>query len=478
MLLMDIKLKILLLKIHNYYFIKNIIFFILINYIEKMATNKKVEKVLVEKVLIVVDVANCFIAKGSFAQHQLDKNQLSENYEQIKQISNLIDNNNHIIFTRDFHPQYHASLAYGINKDNKPANYNVTYPFHCRDLSRTCFNNTKNLKNKKSYQDPSTIKHDSIIEYFNKNIENIPTELITKIMLNNMYESNILNIFLQTKILDQQIIGPNLTFLYYGTKYYKTIYELTKDEKYTIGLYLDNKPHLKEPSIKLIDIKDPLIVDKKTFVQLTKGQFCNYESYSAFNYHLKLTNNRNISKPSKIPLKADKNNSTGLNEYISKKILNNNNKKNNSIIDITVCGLVGDICVINTILQGYLMIKKVYRLDNYKFTYSLAGTLFVGGGNNGFQLKPIINDAFFNAMEKRILYLLLNETYQEDIQYFNEFEFDLLDYEGKIIGNFSIIIDSNNDSNNGKITIVYKHKNIESYEKIKKFNSLFNENEF
>ena len=409
-------------------------------------SNKKVEKVL-----IVVDVANCFIAKGSFAQHKLDKNQLYENYEQIKQISNLIDNNNHIIFTRDFHPQYHASLAYGKNKNNQEANYGVTFPYHCRDLSRTCFNtnntnntnNKKNIKNKKGYQDPSNIKHDSIIEYFKKNIENIPSELITKIMLNNIPENNIL--VTNIDILNQQIIGPNLTFLYYGTKYYKTIHKLTQNEEHTIGLSnLNDTSHSKEPSLKLIDIKNPLIIDNKRFVQLTKGQFCGYESYSAFNYHLKLTNHRNGTKTSKIPLVADIKNSTGLNEYILENILkkNNNNKNNNNpIIDITVCGLVGDICVINTVLQGYLMIKKVYKLEKkYKFIYSLAGTLFVGGGANGFQLKPTIDDVFFRNMEKRIHYLLSNEIALNDLILFNDFTFSLLDYEEKNIGSFNISV--------------------------------------
>lgn len=407
-----------------------------------MASNKKVEKVL-----IIVDVANCFIAKGSFAMHQLNKNQLYENYEQIKQISNLIDNNDHIIFTRDFHPQYHASLAYGKNKKNQDANYNVTYPFHCRDLGRVCFNIEKN-KNKEGYQDSSTIEHDSIIEYFKKNIENIPSELITKIMLNNIPENNNNKI----NILKQKIIGPNLTFLYYGTKYYKTIYKLTQNEDYTIGLSnSNNKSHFKEPSLELIDIKTPLIIDNKSFVQLTKGQFCNYESYSAFNYHLGLTNPRNGKETSKIALPANKENSTGLNEYILKNIFKNNTNKNISI-DITVCGLVGDICVINTILQGYLMIKKVYKLERkYSFTYSLAGTLFVGGGANGFELKPTIDDHFFEKMKDRIHYLLSNEIALEDLMSFNNFIFCLLDYEEKNIGCFNISVYKHTDINESSL---------------------------
>lgn len=96
--------------------------------------------------ILIVDVANCFISNGSFDFHKLNQNKLDENYKQIKEISNLIDNNN-IVFTRDFHPHYHSSLAYEENN----LNFSVTYSIHCRNTNRACFN--KPLPNKKNNYD-------------------------------------------------------------------------------------------------------------------------------------------------------------------------------------------------------------------------------------------------------------------------------------------------------------------------------------
>ena len=400
----------------------------------------------VSKILIVVDVANCFISKGSFDFHQLNENKLDKNYQQIKEIVNLIDKNQHIVFTRDFHPQYHASLAYGTELKNKGPDWSVTYPTHCRNLERKCYNNGKlGIINKNS------IEYDSIGKYMAENIENIPEEIISKIMLND-------KVYPKLYILDKPIIGPELTFLYYGTKYFNVIDELLKNGKtYEIGLKLVNnsKNHKNEPNLEYINWnKDPFRFrdNTKTFIQLTKGQFCNYESYSAFNYHLKLTNNRNNTELKKEGIEAQEKNSTGLYEYITKKLPSEN-------IEFTICGLVGDICVINTVLQGYLMVKKVYmNSKNIKFIYSLAGTLFVGNGINGFQLRPEINNDFIKLMKLRIKYLLENETFNDDLIYYEGFTFDLLDYESNKAGSFIIKIGERISTNNNKQ--IFKVKSI------------------
>jgi hypothetical protein len=174
-----------------------------------------------------------------------------------------------------------------------------------------------------------------------------------------------------------------------------------------------------------------------------------------------LNGGKNITK--KEGLQALEKYSTGLYEYITKKT----SKK----IEFTVCGLVGDICVINTVLQGYLMVKKVYNnSQNIKFIYSLAGTLFIGGGANGFQLKPEINDDFIKSMKLRIKYLLENETFNDDLIYYEGFTFDLLDYESNKSGSFTIKIGERISTNNKKI---YKVKNI-SYKFNKNFNNVKN----
>jgi hypothetical protein len=112
------------------------------------------------------------------------------------------------------------------------------------------------------------------------------------------------------------------------------------------------------------------------FITLTKGERCDQESYSAFNYH----NNYDITNPSKPIIdtnfnSVDKNQSTGLWEWIL------NNKGNAKKINITVCGLVGNVCVMHSILQGKAMWEKLYKTENpgieVDFCFSLVGTLFL-----------------------------------------------------------------------------------------------------
>ena len=110
------------------------------------------------------------------------------------------------------------------------------------------------------------------------------------------------------------------------------------------------------------------------FVELTKGERCDEESYSAFNYHVKY-NSTNPKEPVKdLPFPPTKDQSTGLFEWI----LNNKGEANK--INIAVCGLLGNVCVLDTVLQGMQMWEEVYSSENtdinVEFTFSLKGTYF------------------------------------------------------------------------------------------------------
>jgi hypothetical protein len=116
--------------------------------------------------------------------------------------------------------------------------------------------------------------------------------------------------------------------------------------------------------------------DKNTkFVALTKGERCDQESYSAFNYHVayKLIPGKlevmNVAPPA-----FDEKNSTGLWEWILA------NRGDAEVIEIYVCGLVGNVCVIQSVLQGMAIWKHYYQAKNPKisvqFKFSLLGTRF------------------------------------------------------------------------------------------------------
>ena len=128
---------------------------------------------------------------------------------------------------------------------------------------------------------------------------------------------------------------------------------------------------------RVLNVQDeppPLEVNGKKYISLTKGERCDKESYSAFNYHIKYTYNdpANPAKENIDPFSA--NESTGLWEWIL------NNRDGNNEITVTVCGLVGNVCVMHSLLQGIALWNNVYSKENptvnIKFVYSLKGTRF------------------------------------------------------------------------------------------------------
>ena len=227
----------------------------------------------------------------------------------------------------------------------------------------------------------------------------------------------------------------------------------------------------------------------KKFIQLVKGQLCNYESYSAFNYHLRIVpgNNNNQKKTFKseyITKEYDDSGkisklSTGLFEYILKC------EKTN--IEITVCGLVGDVCVLYTVIEGLIMWNKYYinngsgngmnsknyinngmnskrstgnntdifskeGISNYNnnnnnnnnnsknviFNYSLCGTKFTGIDFLGFTgIFPNITD-FPRQICIRLNNLDIPIDYKEFIC------FNVLDYDGNLLG--TVLYDNNDDN--------------------------------
>ena len=370
------------------------------------------------KVLVVVDVQNCFIAGGSYGGHEknsIDGTKLKNSINQIMEISELIDNNDSIILTRDYHPINHLSIG---NGKKVAINYDATHPTHCLNTnSKACLRKEKSGKNLGlTNKEISNIRSRSYIS-----IEDYLEEKFNIIKFKNNKNNNkneLKEAFLEIpkELYKQKIIGTNLSWLYSITKYGNIISELM-NKKIPIGIKLQDKSI--KPKFSNITIPKPYEVNGKKFIELVKGQLCSYESYSAFNYHLKLeksenkTNNGLVKYSSRYIIpeyekdKKLKDLSTGLFEYIL-----NTTKKN---IEITVCGLVGEICVINTIVEGLIMWNLEYSKIKKKssffgmsttttnsdkkviFNYSLSGTLFTGLGLFGFN-QTVKQTDFFNKI--------------------------------------------------------------------------------
>ena len=322
-------------------------------------------------ILIVVDVQNCFIQGGSMGSQ--DNTQLQRSIDQIKEIETLIDENELIIFTRDFHPTGHKSF---IERDG-------LFEPHCRNNNATCYiyNDCDFIDSHNRTPDPITL-------------ENL---IISK--------SGLSQLDFNTHDHNLSIIGTDISYLFLATKYRTNILELIEEKNInvqkellsseeiikkrktskTIGLtnnqiVKSSNNHIYEPLKSNINYELNIDRDKnKYFYQLTKGEYCDYESYSAFNYHLDFTQGAKKSKD----IQCDEEYTTGLCEFIEHFIKTKN--YNDKIPKITVCGLVGNVCVMHTVHQGLIMTKlkcnnnkNLYpHLANSEFYYSCPGTLWL-----------------------------------------------------------------------------------------------------
>jgi len=479
----------------------------------------------IEKVLVVVDFQNCFISGGSFGYHSLKKQDFNDSMKQTFEIEKLINVNDNIIFTRDYHPIGHRSI--GNNKEIK-INYDTTWPSHCLNIKSTC---PKNITNNYSNTNSSILEREyiTVSKFFDKpEVKNNSKSYLNKLSNKDKFLTNFGN---------KSIIGTQLSFTLYFTKYGNIISELVELDK-PIGItskksvspnyntthiaantfqpimYYENR---RNTGSNIVNTTGRNIVNTgrnivnnigntgrntvnnigntgknsmgKKFIQLVKGQLCNYESYSAFNYHLRIVpgNNNNQKKTFKseyITKEYDDSGkisklSTGLFEYILKC------EKTN--IEITVCGLVGDVCVLYTVIEGLIMWNKYYinngsgngmnsknyinngmnskrstgnntdifskeGISNYNnnnnnnnnnsknviFNYSLCGTKFTGIDFLGFTgIFPNITD-FPRQICIRLNNLDIPIDYKEFIC------FNVLDYDGNLLG--TVLYDNNDDN--------------------------------
>jgi nicotinamidase-related amidase len=395
-----------------------------------------------EKVLVIVDVQNGFIKGGSFGYHNQELQNLELSIQQTRQIDKLIDENNTIIFTRDFHPINHLSI--GV-KNKVTINHATTWPSHCLNTNSFCQRNhnestNKKIKNTTNYgvENPGNLKNRTFITI---------GEYLTKYKNKNVVSS----LQFPEEYLVQQIKGTYISFLMYMTKYAPEILSLLLENS-PIGLPIETSKN-QNPNFALIN-QNPFIVSNegKTFVQLVKGQLCRYESYSAFNYHLKLKLARTLAEGQALAngtltAKGILNNKLAQysSEYITKQFMTNANKNPQDLstglfeyilkspkknIEITVCGLVGDVCVINSVTEGLILWNNLYENGGKQviFNYSLAGTLFAGPvAPFGFTSENPTIEIFYEEMcayLNKWMTILSKDEFKKFVQ------FNVLDYNG------------------------------------------------
>jgi nicotinamidase-related amidase len=395
------------------------------------------------KVLVVVDLQNCFIQGGSLGLP--DINDLKKYIDLVENVDKKIKKGNYdlVVFSKDSHPVNHSSLT-----DNTDAEHGV-FKYHCRDTSKNCSKDTANpttymssaAKNiirdnlcvgikdvfkehfydrKKDYDADDYNFYNPTFEGVFKNVlENNTTfiSLIKEQVKNKMndkdYNINVKGIKTLQGLIESYISDPkldkdskrylegikdkkhksskvqglDLNYLFYGTDLKDIIYALNTNSDSQIGITQEehfNKPDYNDTAYNVDNIKY-ITRNSTKFITIAKGQYCDYESYSAFNYHTEIKKqdikgksiiydvfgkyDSSLNDLKKLP--AEKKYSTGLFEYILKDFKNNNKGGGKRNINIDVCGLVTNICVINTVHQGIAMWEQVYKGENAGITCKL-----------------------------------------------------------------------------------------------------------
>jgi nicotinamidase-related amidase len=340
---------------------------------QNMGNNNKTNDTM--EVLVIVDVQNCFMFhpdKDPDDKTGLNAGQDASN-NIVKELETLVADKTHVVFSRDFHPVNHISLEGYEGQTVKDEN--GIWPKHCRNKNRQCAarngDNASDNKDEDIKNNFVKIDDGTIIKYDESN----PVDPSSKYL---------------------EVIGTELSYMFFKSPIFREpVRQLiinNREGKHKIGLEdtMDETKMVASPidnlgdAARTINYGKPLVItndDDKSikYISLTKGELCDKEAYSAFNYHIQYiyTDPAEPKKENIAP--NDPNNSTGLWEWILKTA---NDEKRNKIT-ITVCGLVGNVCVMHSLLQGIALWNNVYSKDDMakdvvevKFVYSLRGTRF------------------------------------------------------------------------------------------------------
>ena len=502
------------------------------------------------KVLVVVDLQNCFIHGGSISS--LNIIDLKKYIALVKDVALKISSNNYdlVVFTKDSHPLNHSSLSDKTNASDG------VFIHHCRNSKHNCikdktstyissdakdkikdfifsidkdknFNDEKVTEEKEQFYVKKEIYQDDDYNFYNPKKNNkfhtlllslyakYKTEKkeIIHLINNNNYNKNstrttlndLIKKYNSDLILDKEskeflksidskykniaVEGLDINYLFYGTNLNDIIFELNSNKKYEIGIVdgniITDIPNY-SADIYNVNSVESIYKNKTRFISLEKGQYCDYESYSAFNYHIHIKKDEKsiIFKTFKKydstlnnleTLAAKKEYSTGLFEYILKSF-NERDDKSIKNINIDVCGLVANICVINTVHQGIAMWEKIYKKEaeeniscNFNFLEYLTIPLSISEPD-----IPYLKYSYSQQINKEEdLGKLLLQINNLKTLFNTKFEYDVV-AKNPEINEISYTVDFNIDGLQGKLLNIthvnnpqqggnrlkYKHKNL------------------
>ena len=337
------------------------------------------------KVLIVVDVQECFL-NGTMGN--TNKELVTKYKERIFNFVNKEkDKYDVIVFTKDNHPQHHMSSG-------------LYFP-HCVEPSATyCGKVERELEISNLYKTSymSTIrKDDSYTKILQEDIPNKKGKTLGEYNGTSFEETYRYNTKIQ---LEQQFLECT------STK--KNLNELDLSKLCLNPLPLKGVTEIKLKPVNPIKITNiPKINQSKPYIiRMNKGELCNFDAYGAFAYHVsyqqkngKLEEVDIVHNTSLSPSNLDwKKLSTGLAEFL----INKENYSKNilpSNLNIDVCGLVTNICVVSTCVTGCKVFDAL-NFKNYKFNILNENCLnLLNYTITNRNAQKIIND---NSLETKI----------------------------------------------------------------------------
>lgn len=387
------------------------------------------------EVLVVIDVQNCFMFhKDGMGEGKggtfLNAGQ-EASLEIVRELETLVDDKTHVVFSRDFHPLNHISLE---GYEGRKIDYLSIWPKHCRNKRVQCeHREMKEVLPNPEEPNPEASEEPNIPN----NLVHTPSGKLIVVTPDNSISPG------PDKL---EVIGTELSYMFFTSeKFRDPVKKLILDNREgetKVGLadtMVENGAEIRnaldDASRTLNYDKLPYDYEGKKYISLTKGERCDKEAYSAFNYHINYEHD-DPKHPIKnnIPPDSDTN-STGLWEWILKNRATGQNE-----ITVTVCGLVGNVCVMHSLLQGIALWNNIYSERNpdikIKFVYSLKGTRFSRDVPPN-KVKPNFDDddilGWFNQhLPGSLKPIHLSEystlTHENQIT-----SFEVLDYEGKQI---------------------------------------------
>jgi nicotinamidase-related amidase len=356
----------------------------------------------VANVLIVVDVQNCLMDSGDLQKTQ---NLVSE-------IADLVETIpfDYYVVTRDAHPANHTSYMASEKPDTVIVNH--------RNGRRNSISSQAAFLGSPAMSSPNI---EPVIplggpwpphckmttDEFSNITRCMPRKNIGEVNTSQNKQAN----------SDIQPTQPS--------KFYKQHYERAPILKYfhkpdmKLHLLDDDGQQFKEPTDTKFQLSVTNIPGSKDargpVLQVVKGQLCNWDAYSAFQYHADLRRGKFVND-----VQGNLNNTTGLAEVLfSKELGITHFKPGTTKVNIVVCGLMGEVAVkytvsygLNTLLnakmhggltgydriQGYLITPA--DIPNVNFIYSGFATRFIPypmiiAGNFGIrnEIKARISEA-------------------------------------------------------------------------------------